>query len=151
MFKLIVNYPSLDDSKTIINRMTSGNLLKIEKVLHAKDVIEMQKFCKKIYCDDKITDYVARLVDATRFPDKYGVDVDGLVDFGASPRALIWLIMGAKTNAMLEGRGYVIPEDVLGVVSEVLRHRIIISYEAEAEGITSDEIIDKIVSKVKMP
>lgn len=111
----------------------------------------MQKFVKTVYADDKITNYVSMLVDATRYPKNYKLDIEHLIDFGASPRALIWLIMAAKANAVLNGRGYVIPEDIKFVAHDVLRHRILLSYEAEAEGVTSDSIIDLILDKIKTP
>ena len=94
---------------------------------------------------------LADIVDATRNPNKYNIDLDGQIEYGASPRASIWLILAAKANAILNGRGYVKPEDVIEVAHEVLRHRILLSYEAEAEEVTTDMVIDKILDKVKVP
>lgn len=151
MFKLLVDYPNLEDSKKIIERMTVNFEPKINKIISPKEILEMQKFCRQIYADEKIVDYVARIIDATKNPKAYGLDLDDMIDFGASPRALIWMVLGAKASAILQGRGFVIPEDVLSVANEVLRHRIMLSYEAEAEGITTEYIIKQILSKVKMP
>lgn len=151
MFKLIINYPTLKDSNEIIDRMTKNNIPKVKKLLTKKQLIDIQKFTKEIYCDQKIYTYVSKIIDATRFPDNYNLQINHLIDFGASPRALIWLIIAAKANALLDQRGYVIPEDIHEIVYEVLRHRIILSYEAEAEDITADNIIKQIISKIKIP
>jgi MoxR-like ATPase len=114
-------------------------------------LIEIQEFCRKVYADEKIEEYVASIVDATRNPSKYKIDCDGYIEYGASPRASIGLVLGAKANALINGRGYVIPEDVKHIAHEVLRHRILLTYEAEAENITPEEIITKILDKVKVP
>lgn len=151
MFKILFDYPDIDDSKVIIDRMTNPFDPKVKKILSPKEIIEIQKFVKTVYADDKITNYVTQLVDATRNPDKHKLDIKHLIDYGASPRALIWLILAAKANAVLNARGYVIPEDIKYVAHDVLRHRILLSYEAEAEGVTSDSIIDMILDKVKTP
>ena len=111
----------------------------------------MQDFNKKIYVDKKIKDYVVELVDATRYNNKYDINVDGHIEYGASPRASLWLILASKARAMVQGRGYVIPEDVKYIAQDVLRHRILLTYEAEAEEITSDSIISKILEKIKVP
>ena len=120
---------------------------------NAKYLPEFQRkhFNQQIYADEKIENYVTDIVDATRNPESYKIDATGLIDYGASPRASIWLILTAKANAMLNGRGYVIPEDIKAIAHEVLRHRILLSYEAEAENITTDIIIDKILSKIRSP
>ena len=111
----------------------------------------MQEFNKKIYADRKIKEYVAEIVDATRNPEKYDLDINGHIEYGASPRASLWLILAAKAHALLKGRGYVKPEDVQAIAYDVLRHRIMLTYEAEAEQKTSDEIITKILEKVNVP
>ena len=149
MFKLVINYPSKDEEKEIMNRQTNGISLQINEVLNSSDIIDMQKFCQKIYADEKILDYIADIVDATRNPADIGVN--GFIAYGASPRASIWLVLAAKANALVNGRGYVIPEDVQEIAQDVLRHRIILTYEAEAEEITSENIIDKIMKNVKVP
>lgn len=151
MFKLLIDYPSTEEEKEIIRRMTKGEDISISKALSTKDISSIQKFVRKIYADERIEDYVSSIVDATRHPEKYKVDVEGLIDYGASPRASIWLIIAGKANALLNRRGYVIPEDIVEVAHDVLRHRIILSFEAEAEDVTSDMVIDKILSKVKVP
>lgn len=151
MFKLLIGYPHRDDEVEIIERFTEGIKLTIAKKLSSKQIIEMQQFNQKIYADKKIKEYVAELVDSTRHPEKYNLDVNGHIEYGASPRASLWLILAAKAHAMLKGRGYVKPEDVKAIAHDVLRHRILLTYEAEAEQKTSDEIITKILDKVKTP
>ena len=152
-FKLLVDYPNKDEEKAIIQRNTQGIVLAPGKVLTAGDIIEIQQFNQKIYADEKIEAYVTELVDATRYPENYtlGRDINGLIEYGASPRASIWAILTGKAHALLNGRGYVIPEDIKAVVHDVLRHRIILTYEADAEGITSDHIIDMLVANIKAP
>ncbi|MEA2051873.1 MAG: MoxR family ATPase [Euryarchaeota archaeon] len=152
-FKLLVDYPNKDEEKAIIQRNTQGIVLAPGKVLTAGDIIEMQQFNQKIYADEKIEGYVTELVDATRYPENYtlGRDINGLIEYGASPRASIWAILTGKAHALLNGRGYVIPEDIKAVVHDVLRHRIILTYEADAEGISSDHIIDMLVANIKAP
>ena len=114
-------------------------------------ILEIQDFNQRIYADEKIKDYVSEIVDATRNPDNYGLDIDGYIEYGASPRASLWLILAGKAHAMLNGRGYVIPEDIQAIAYETLRHRILLTYEAEAEDITSDQIIKQILDTVKVP
>ena len=150
-FKLLINYPKKEEEKDIIHRNTQGIEIKAKAVLTSKELTEIQNFNKEIYADEKIEDYVTSIVDATRNPDDYGLDINGMVEYGASPRASIWLILTAKAHALLHGRGYVTPEDIKAVANDVLRHRIILTYEAEAESITSDKIIDMILSKIRSP
>ncbi|MCD6477667.1 MAG: MoxR family ATPase [Candidatus Aenigmarchaeota archaeon] len=151
MFKLLIRYPKKDEEKLIIRRNTQGIVPKAKNVLSSKDVIEIQNFNQKIYADEKIEDYVTEIVDATRYPENHGLNITGMIEYGASPRASIWLILAAKAHALMNGRGYVIPEDVKAIAHDVLRHRIILTYEAEAEDRTSDEIIDMILSKIRAP
>jgi MoxR-like ATPase len=151
MFKVFVKYPTKEEEYTIIDRMTANEEPKPKKAMDAKQIIEIQKFVREIYVDEKIKGYVTNIVDSTRNPDKYKLEVDGLIECGASPRATIWLILAGKAHALLNGRGYVIPEDIKAVSHDVLRHRIILSYEAEAEGIKTDDIIEKIMKNVKVP
>ena len=151
MFKILIDYPSKENEIEIIERFTEGVSHSISKLLSAKQILDMQKFNQKIYADRKIKEYVAELVDATRHPKKYGLDINSDIEYGASPRASLWLILAAKAHAMINGRGYVKPEDVKAVAYEVLRHRILLTYEAEAEQKTSDDIIAKILEKVKVP
>jgi len=149
--KLLIGYPSKEEEKVIIQRNTRGIEIKPKVVLSSKEVVEIQKFNRKIYADEKIEEYVASIVDATRYPAKYGLELEGMIEYGASPRASIWLVLAGKAHALLNGRGYVIPDDIKAVAHEVLRHRIILTYEAEAEGVTSDDIVEKILSKVRAP
>lgn len=151
MFKLLINYPNKQEEKKIIKRNTQGLIVKVIKMIKPEEIMKIQAFNKKIYADEKIEDYVTDIVDATRNPKEYKLDIDGHIEYGASPRASIWLILAGKAHALMNSRGYVIPEDIKAIAHEVLRHRILLSYEAEAEGITSDSIIDKIISRVKVP
>ena len=123
----------------------------VKKVIDKKEIEKIQNFAKKIYADEKIEEYVASIVDSTRNPKEYGLTLDGVIEYGASPRASIWLIMMGKANALLNGRGFVIPEDIKTVAHDVLRHRISLTFEAEAEGTNTDMIIDKILDKIRAP
>ncbi len=150
LFKILIDYPSKEDEKLIIKENTGKELAELKKVLSPKELVEIQNFCREVYCDEKIEEYVADIVEATRHPEKYDIDKN-YIDYGASPRASIGLVLGAKAYALLNGRGYVMPEDVQAVTYEVLRHRILLSYEAEAEEITSENIIEKILDRVRVP
>ncbi|AKB11859.1 MoxR-like ATPase [Methanosarcina thermophila] len=151
MFKLIIDYPTKDEEIEIIERFTQDIKPQVSRVLTSRQIIEIQDFNPLIYADRKIKDYVVRIVDATRHPQAYNVDVEGYIEYGASPRASLWLILAAKAHAMLDGRGYVVPEDIKAVAYNVLRHRILLNYEAEVEEVTSDQIITQILNKVKVP
>jgi len=151
MFKILIGYPTKDDEIEIIERFTEGIKHSVSKLLSSKQILEMQAFNQKIYADKKIKEYVAEIVDATRHPEKYKLDINGHIEYGVSPRASLWLILGAKAHAMINGRGYVKPEDIKAIAYDVLRHRILLTYEAEAEQKTSDEIITKILEKIKVP
>jgi len=151
MFKILISYPTKNNEIEIIERFTEGSKHFVSKLLSSKQILEMQKFNQKIYADKKIKEYVAEIVDATRHPERYGLDINGHIEYGASPRASLWLILAAKAHAMVNGRGYVKPEDVKPIAYDVLRHRILLTYEAEAEQKTSDEIITKILEKIKVP
>ena len=151
MFKTLIEYPDRNEEKVIINRMTEGRSICAKKIIDIKELTKMQQFVQQIYADDKIKEYVTGIVDATRKPKEYGIDVDNYIEYGASPRASIWLILAAKAHALLNGRGYVLPEDVKAIAWDVLRHRVILNYEAEAEGVTIESIIEKILAEVKMP
>lgn len=149
MFKIIIRYPNKDEEIQILDRMTEGNIINVKEGMKKKDLLEIQQFNEKIYSDEKIKNYCAEIVNLTR--NSKDLDINGLIEYGASPRATIWLNLAGKANAMINGRGYVIPEDIQEIAYEVLRHRIILSYEAEAENITTDDIIKKILEKVKIP
>jgi len=151
MFKLLISYPSKEQESEIIQRFTEGISHKAAKILSGKELLQMQDFIPQIYADEKIRNYITEIVDATRFPDMYQLSLSDQIEYGASPRASIWLTISAKANALLHGRGYVIPKDVQDVIYDVLRHRIILTYEAESEEITTDHIIQKILEKIKVP
>lgn len=151
MFKLLISYPKQEEESKIIERFTKGITINASKIISTEKLLELQKFNQKIYVDEKIRDYVSRIVDATRYPKNYDLDMSDKIEFGASPRASIWLTMGAKSQALLKGRGYVTPQDIKDVAHDVLRHRILLTYEAEAEDMTSDQIIDSILDKIEVP
>jgi len=149
--KLIIDYPSKDNEKLIIQRNTQEKEPTATSIISKDTIVEIQNFVKKIYADEKIEEYVSSIVDATRNPNNYNLNIDGIIEFGASPRASIWLILAAKAHALLAGRGFVIPEDIKSIAHDVLRHRIILTFEAEAEGHTSDALIDKILENIRAP
>tara|TARA_B110000438_G_scaffold59079_1_gene59140 strand:+ start:3343 stop:4350 length:1008 start_codon:yes stop_codon:yes gene_type:complete len=149
--KILITYPTKDQEIEIIKRNTINAEIKVTPILKLKEIIEMQKFNEEIYADNVILKYVASIVDATRNPSKYELDLENIIEFGASPRASIWLIRAAKANAMMNGRGYVIPEDIKQIAHEVLRHRLILTFEAEADEINTDKVIDTILEKISSP
>ena len=151
MFKLLISYPKKEEEVDIIERFTNGISHKASKIISEEQLLQMQEFTQKIYADKKIMDYVAEIVDSTRNPKNYELNVENQIEYGASPRASLWLTLGAKAHAIFKGRGFVIPEDVEAVAHEVLRHRILLTYEAEAEEISSDVIITNILQKIKVP
>ena len=151
MFKVLMTYPSKKDEVTILDRFTEGITLTPKKVISAHEILAIQAFTRKVYADPAIKRYVSELVDATRNPAAYGIDSARYIALGASPRASIFLVLGGKAHALLAGRGYVIPEDIKAVAHDVLRHRIILNYEGEADGITTEAIIDRILGVVKVP
>lgn len=151
LFKLLITYPNIEQEIEIIRRFTEGVSYKASKILSDEKLLEMQDFIPKIYADDKIRSYISEIVDSTRFPNKYDLPLDDQIEYGASPRASIWLTISAKANALLHGRGYVIPKDIQDVAHDVLRHRIILTYEAESEEVTPDDIIAKILEKIQIP
>ena len=151
MFKMLMDYPTKDDEIEIMERFTEGKEHSVSKLLSSEQILEIQKFNQEIYADRKIKEYVAEIVDATRHPERYDLDIDGYIEYGASPRASLWLILAAKAHAMINGRGYVKPEDIKAIAHDVLRHRVLLTYEAEAEQKTSDEMITRILEKIKVP
>ena len=151
MFKMLMDYPTRDDEIEIMERFTEGKEHSVSKLLSSEQILEIQKFNQEIYADRKIKEYVAEIVDATRHPERYDLDIDGYIEYGASPRASLWLILAAKAHAMINGRGYVKPEDIKAIAHDVLRHRVLLTYEAEAEEKTSDEMITRILEKIKVP
>ena len=152
MLKVIIDYPKLEEEKKIIRQNISGDKIKISPILKAEDIMEARKVVHQVYLDEKIEQYIADIVFATRYPEKYDLkDLKGLIGFGGSPRASINLALAARSYAFIKRRGYVIPEDVRAVAHDVLRHRIGLTYEAEATNVTSDEIVSKILNKVEVP
>ena len=153
MFKLLVNYPNIDSEKILMRLNTSTSKKNdIKAVIKPEKIIEAQNTISEIYVDEKVEDYILNLIFATRNPLKYDLkDLDGLIDVGASPRATINIVKAAKARAFTENRGYVTPEDVRYIGADVLRHRIILTYEAEAEELTSDQVISRLFEKVEVP
>ncbi len=152
MLKVVIDYPKLDEEKKIIRQNITGERTEVRPVLSTKDILEARKVVRQVYLDEKIEQYIADIVFATRFPEKYGLkDIQDYIEFGGSPRASINLALAARAYAFIKRRGYVIPEDVRAVAHDVLRHRIGLTYEAEANNITSEEIVSKILNKVEVP
>ena len=149
--KILIKYPTKEEEIKIIEKNTTEKITKIEPILKSNEILQMQEFNSKIYADNIILKYVASIIDSTRNPDNYELDLKNIIEFGASPRASIWLIKAAKANAMINGRGYVIPEDIKEVAHDVLRHRLILTFEAEADEINSDKVIDIILDKIPSP
>jgi len=152
MLKLSVGYPSPEEELEIIRRVTKVNDITVNPVIERKDIINAREVVKQVYIDEKIEKYIIDIVFATRTPEKYGLkDLKDLINFGASPRASIYLALAAKAHAFLRRRGYVTPEDVRSIGMDVMRHRIILSYEAEAEEIEAEDVIRKVLNRVEVP
>lgn len=152
LMKVIIGYPSKTEEREIIRQNIAGEKTDLQPLLKPSDITEAQTVCNKIYVDEKIERYIVDIVYATRTPAEYGLnDLTSIISFGASPRASISLARAARAYAFLHQRGYVIPEDVIAVCHDVLRHRIGVTYEAEANNITTDEIITEILDKVQVP
>ena len=152
MLKVVIDYPKLADEQLIMRQNLSGGFDKVNSVVSLDQINKAREAAREVYMDEKIEKYILDIIFATRYPEKYNLsDLKNLISFGASPRGSINLAMAAKCYAFIKRRGYVIPEDVRAVVQDVLRHRIGITYEAEAENITSIDIINKIVNEVEVP
>ncbi len=151
MLKLNVGYPTREEELEILERQTGRMPAPIQPVIKAEQILKMRQVIREIYVDDKIKKYVVDIVFATRDPKAAGLDLAPLIAFGASPRATIYLVQAARAHAALRGRGYVTPEDIKAIGLDVLRHRIITTYEAEAEEITPEEIARRILDKVEVP
>ncbi len=152
MLKVVVNYPQKEEEKLILRQNVGEAKVVSKPILKVEDIIEARKVVREVYMDEKIERYIVDLVFATRFPDEYGLgNLKGMISFGASPRASISLALAARAYAFIKRRGYVIPEDVRAVAYDVLRHRIGLSYEAEANNLTSEEIINEILNAVEVP
>ena len=153
MFKLLIDYPDMDSEKLLMRQNTQAREnINIKPVVTPDKIIDAQNVINEIYVDEKVEDYVLKLIFATRNPIKYDLkDMDGIIDFGASPRATINIVRAAKARAFTEGRGYITPEDVRYIGADVLRHRIILTYEAEAEELNTEEVINRLFEKIEVP
>ncbi len=152
MLKTIIDYPKMDEEQLIMRQNMTGDYSQVNAVVSTDEIVRAQQTVREVYMDEKIEKYILDLIFATRYPEKYGLEeLKDLISFGASPRGSINLATAAKCYAFIKRRGYVIPEDVRAIVHDVLRHRIGLTYEAEAENITSEDIINKIVNTVQVP
>ena len=153
MLKLKVSYPSIDEEKLILRRMAKTTIDdSLNPVINPKQILNAQKIINDIYVDEKVEEYILNLIFATREPESFGLnDIKGLIDYGASPRATINIVLASKARAFMEHRGYITPEDVRFVGMDVLRHRVILTYEAEAEELSSEDIIQRLFETIEVP
>ena len=152
MLKVVVSYPAKEEERLIIRMNNAGEFPKANAVVKPEDILRAREVVREVYMDEKIERYIVDIVNATRSPKDYGLkELDGLISYGGSPRASISLAMASKAYAFIKRRGYVIPEDVRAVCNEVLRHRIGLTYEAEAENVTPEQIIEKVINAVIVP
>ncbi|MGB0896005.1 MAG: AAA family ATPase [Flavobacteriaceae bacterium] len=152
MLKTVIDYPKLEDEQLIVRANLKGSFADVNEVVSIEQIKRAQEAVREVYMDEKIEKYILDIIFATRYPEKYGLEeLKPLINFGASPRGSINLATAAKCYAFIKRRGYVIPEDVRAVVTDVLRHRIGITYEAEAENITSEQLVNKIVNHIEVP
>lgn len=153
MLKVVIDYPTLEEEKRIIRaNISEGGMPKVSPVTSIDEILKARKVVNEVYLDEKIEQYVADIVFATRYPDRYGLrELKDMIAFGGSPRASINLAKAARAYAFIKRRGYVVPEDVRAIAHDVLRHRIGLTYEAEASNVTSEEIVSKIINKVEVP
>ena len=152
MLKVVIDYPTLEEEKLIIRENLAGQMPVVTPVVSKEEIIEARKVVNEVYIDEKIEQYIADIIFASRYPERYGLsNLKEMMTFGGSPRASIALAKAARAYAFIKHRGYVVPEDVRAVVHDVMRHRIGLSYEAEASNITSEEIVSQIINKVEVP
>jgi MoxR-like ATPase len=152
MLKVIIDYPSIEEEKLIIRENLQSSLPTVTPVITSEEILSARDVVRQVYIDEKIEQYIADIVFATRYPEKYNLtSLKDMITFGGSPRASINLAKAARAFAFIKRRGYVVPEDVRAVAHDVLRHRIGLSYEAEASNVTSEEIVSKIINKVEVP
>jgi MoxR-like ATPase len=152
MLKAVIDYPKIEEEKKIIHQQIHHEIGTVKPVMSTDDIIEARKVVDMVYLDEKIEQYIADIVFATRYPEKYGLkEVKELISFGGSPRASINLALAARSYAFIKRRGYVVPEDVRAIAHDVLRHRIGLTYEAEATNVTQDELVSRILNKVEVP
>ena len=152
MLKVVIDYPTIDEEKAIIRENIQGAMPVVKPVSTAQEILDARGIVNQVYIDEKIEQYIADIVFATRYPERYGLqELKELISFGGSPRASINLAKASRAYAFIKRRGYVVPEDIRAVAYDVLRHRIGVTYEAEATNVTSEEIISKIINKVEVP
>jgi len=152
MLKVVIDYPTMDEEKLIIRENLQGSLPRTNPVITTQEIMDAREVVRQVYIDEKIEQYIADIVFATRYPERYGLDkLKELITFGGSPRASINLAKASRAYAFIKRRGYVIPEDVRAIAHDVLRHRVGLSYEAEATNVTSEEIVSEIINKVEVP
>ena len=152
MPKVVIDYPRLEEEKKIIHQQIHHEIGAVKSIMSTDDIIEARKVVDMVYLDEKIEQYIADIVFATRYPEKYGLkEIKELISFGGSPRASINLALAARAYAFIKRRGYVVPEDVRAIAHDVLRHRIGLTYEAEATNVTQDELVSRILNKVEVP
>ena len=151
MMKVVIDYPSVEDERRILDSVTEANHVEQGPIVSMEQIIHSRQLTKAIYMDDKVKDYIVALVYATRDPQRYGLDLEPYIRHGASPRATISLTLASKANAFLNGRGFVTPQDVKAIAMDVLRHRVMVTYEADAEGLSSEHIVAKILDEIPVP
>lgn len=151
MLKIVVTYPDKQEERKILDLMTSNKVPEANRVISPQDIIKARDVVNDVYVDDKIRNYIIDLVFATRNPESYGLKLKGLIEYGASPRASIYLTLAAKAHAFLRHRGYVVPEDVKAIGMDVMRHRVILTYEAEAEELRSEDIVKQVFDEIEVP
>jgi MoxR-like ATPase len=152
MLKAVIGYPTIEEEKKIIHQNIHHEIGSIKPIMTTQEILDARRVVDMVYLDEKIEQYIADIVFATRYPEKYGLkEIKELISFGGSPRASINLALAARAYAFIKRRGYVVPEDVRAIAHDVLRHRIGLSYEAEATNVTSDELISRILNKVEVP
>ncbi len=152
MLKLKIDYPTKTEEREIMDRMAfTDKQISVQPVISPERILETRKIVDEVYIDDKVKDYIIDLVFATRNPDEYNLDLKRYIEYGASPRATIYLTVASKAHAFIQGRGYVTPQDVKSIGMDVLRHRVIITYDAEAEDMTSEDVVQRIFDEVEVP
>jgi MoxR-like ATPase len=151
MLKLKVDYPERKEERQILERMSTSDLPRASKVIRPEDILKARKVVEEVYVDDRIKEYILSIVFATRKPSDFGLSLGDLIEYGASPRASLYLSQAARAHAFIRGRGYVTPEDVKSIGPDVLRHRVILSYEAEAENVKPEDIVQRIFDAIEVP
>jgi len=151
MLKVKIGYPDKKEEREIMERMAGHEPAEVREIVSPEDILKAREIINEIYIDDKVKDYIVNLIYATRTPEEYKLDIKNFIAYGASPRASIYLNMASKAHAFIRGRGYVTPEDIKAIGMDVLRHRVIVSYEAEAEEMTSEDIVKRVFDEIEVP